>query len=219
MLVNILVPTLNGREANAATFMQSLGDVSDVDVTAIVELADDDAAKAWAEQGANVRFADGRSFACKINAGFRGTAALWILMVGDDVRFHDGWLDALMAKADETDADVIGTNDLGTGVSDWFSPHPLINREYVDEQGASWDGPGIVCHEGYRHNYVDNEILAVAQQRGAWAMAWDAVIEHMHPAFGKGDDDRIYRLGQSFLDDDAARWRQRSQAHAGWGAA
>lgn len=213
MLVNILVPTLNGRETNAATFMRSLGVVPDADVTAVVELCDDEAAKAWAAEGANVRFADGRSFAVKINAGFRGTAAPWILMVGDDVRFHDGWLDALMAKAEETGADVIGTNDLGTGCTNWFSPHPFINRDYVNVEGASWDGPGIVCHEGYRHNYVDNEILRVAQSRGAWAMAWDAVIEHLHPCYGKGDDDRIYRLGQSFIEHDSELWRQRNRAH------
>ncbi len=213
MLVNIVVPTMNGRD-NAATFMGSLAGEARVDVTTVVERHDGDAAVAWAKAGATVRFASGPSFAHKVNVGFWAGTAPWILMVGDDVRFHDGWLDAFLDIADGG-AEVIGTNDLGSAVSDAFSPHLFIARDYILAEGASWDGPGIVCHEGYRHGYVDNEIIAVAFQRGTWAMSWGSVIEHLHPFYGKGADDPIYRLGQSFVDADAAVWQARKRQFAG----
>ena len=67
----------------------------------------------------------------------------------------------------------------------------------------------VVCHEGYRHNYVDAEICRVAVQRGTYWTARDANVEHLHPAFGTAEDDPTYRLGQSSVDADAATWRAR----------
>jgi hypothetical protein len=46
--------------------------------------------------------------------------------------------------------------------------------------GASWDGPGIVCHEGYRHWFVDDEITVAAQLRGVFQAALGSHVEHLH---------------------------------------
>jgi hypothetical protein len=66
-----------------------------------------------------------------------------------------------------------------------------------------------VAHEGYRHWYVDDEIVFAAKQHGVWAMAPLSVVEHLHPMVGKGADDEVYRLGQSHADADGATFEAR----------
>jgi len=151
------------------------------------------------------------SFAEKINRGFEISAEPWMLLVGDDVQFHKGWLDQAMATAAETNAQVVGTNDLGNPavIAGAHATHMLIRRLYVEELGASLDGPGIVCHEGYRHWYVDNEIVELARKRGVWAPCLTAHIEHLHPLFGKGQVDEVYQIGQQAAEADKALWMSR----------
>jgi hypothetical protein len=110
---------------------------------------------------------------------------------------------------------VVGTNDLGNPrvLAGEHATHLLIRRSYVDEQGASWDGPGVVAHEGYRHWYVDDEIVTSAKQRGVWQMALGSVVEHFHPLFGKAEQDDVYRLGQSFAQTDRATFLERSEKY------
>jgi hypothetical protein len=85
----------------------------------------------------------------------------------------------------------------------------LIRRSYIDEVGASWDGPGIVCHE-YGHQFVDDEIVAAARQRGVWQMALGSIVEHLHPYWNKADDDDIYRKGRETMDADRATFEARA---------
>jgi hypothetical protein len=79
----------------------------------------------------------------------------------------------------------------------------------VDEQGASWDGPGVVAHEGYGHWFVDDEIVTVAKQRGVWVAALASKVEHLNPLWGKGEMDPIYERGQATADADRALWQER----------
>lgn len=151
------------------------------------------------------------SFAEKVNRGYEISEETWLLLVGDDVQFHRGWLDQAMATAAETNAQVVGTNDLGNPavIAGAHATHMMIRRLYIDKLGASLDGPGIVCHEGYRHWYVDNEIVELARARGVWAPCLTAHIEHMHPLFGKGPVDETYRIGQEAAEADKALWLSR----------
>lgn len=211
----VIVPVLR-RPQNAAPFMASLrASTGLAAVYAVANSDDHETAKAWEEAGATVLYADGISFAAKVNEGYRSTSEPWMLVVGDDVRFHPGWLDHAQATADERHH-VIGTNDLGNPrvVRGEHATHILIRRGYVDEIGASWDGPGSVCHEGYRHWYVDDEIVTAARQRGAFAFAPGSIVEHLHPAWGKGKQDEVYELGQAAQGDDRALFEKRLTAHA-----
>ena len=83
----------------------------------------------------------------------------------------------------------------------------------MDEQGASWDGPKVVAHEGYRHWFVDDEIVAAARQRGAWAMALGSRVEHLHPLFGTAPDDEVYELGRSHAEADGSLFRSRLEEY------
>lgn len=151
------------------------------------------------------------SFGEKVNWGFEISKEPWLFLVGDDVHFHRGWLDQALEVARTTGKHVIGTNDLGNPavLAGEHATHMLISRDYIEHQGASWDGPGVVCHEGYRHWFVDNEIVMAAKQRRAWAPCLASHVEHMHPYFRKGKVDDVYRIGEAAAGLDQVLWQAR----------
>src|SRR6266496_1737414 len=112
-------------------------------------------------------------------------------------------------------ADVIGLNDMRNPrvISGEHATHMLVRRAYVDEQGASWDGPGTVAHEGFRHNFIDDELVAVAKQRGAWVMAFHSKVEHLHPLWGLAADDETYALGREHVEADRSLFEKRLAEH------
>lgn len=225
-LVDVIVPVL-ARPHRAQPFLDSLWSTIDPDQVGLLVVADDtDTATVAAWSGrAPVLLYPSRSgvgsFPRKVNYGygaFRGGAyrADWVLLVGDDVRFHPGWLDAALDRAAETGAQVVGTNDLGAPrvLAGEHTTHPLIARRYIEACGASWDGPGVVCHEGFRHSYVDDEVVLAAKQRDVWTFAANAIIEHLHPAFGKGETDGTYEIGAASMAGDQVLFEQRRAKYA-----
>lgn len=215
--VDIVVPVLD-RPHRAAPFVDSLArsvQIRRVAVLAVVSAADPVSAEAWERAGADVLVCyEPGTYSRKVNLAYRelerlGSPAPWTLYLGDDVRFHAGWLDHALAVAHSTGAAVVATNDWGLEPDAQSCVHPLISRAYVRDAGASWDGPGVVAHEGYRHYYVDAEWCALARWRGAWAAAPDAVIEHLHHLFRKAPVDRVYELATSYLAADRALFEER----------
>ena len=215
--VAVIVPVLD-RPQHAAPFMASLrASTGLARVYAVCQGDDQDTAAAWLDAGAEVlESGEQTSFAAKANLGYAKTSEPWVLLVGSDVHFYPGWLDQALAAAAPGPFDVVGTNDCGNPrvIAGDHATHMLIRRAYIDEQGASWDGPGVVCHEGYRHNFVDDEIVTAAKQRGVWAMALGSKIEHLHPYFGKGEMDDVYRLGEQHAEEDKALFAKRLAEHA-----
>ena len=213
----VIVPVMR-RPQNAAPFMASLNATTDLaDVYAVCDAADRETEDAWAAAGANILDSgtEAGTFAEKVNVGYRNTEQPWLFLVGDDVQFKPGWLDHAQQAARDG-FDVVGTNDLHNPrvVAGEHATHMLIRRSYVDEQGASWDGPKVVAHEGYRHWSVDNEIVTAAKQRETWVFAAQSHVEHLHPLWGLAEDDNTYRLGQSYAERDAALFQERLAANA-----
>jgi hypothetical protein len=221
-----------GRPEHAEPFMASLRASTGLATAyAICDRADEDAIAAWKQAGAYVLDLDNHlsvatgkpfldrgqpgTFAEKVNIGYRYSDEPWLFLVGSDVRFHPSWLDHAQAVAGDR-YHVVGTNDFGNPrvLAGEHATHLLVRRAYVDEHGASWDGPGVVAHEGYAHWFVDDEIVAAAKQRGVWAMALASVVEHLHPAWGKAQMDEVYELGASHAAKDRRRFEQRLAEHA-----
>lgn len=212
----VIVPVLD-RPYNAQPFMESLRASTGIaSVTAIAEMDDLETVAAWEAAGAEVITGPSHTFAEKVNVGYDMTDEPWIFIVGDDVRFHPGWLDHAQHIASTSEAKVIGTNDLGNPrvMRGEHATHLLIARDYIDSTGASWDGPETVCHEGYHHWFVDDEIVTAAKLRGVWAMALGSKVEHLHPIWGKAETDKTYELGKVHNHEDGKLFRARAKKHA-----
>jgi glycosyltransferase involved in cell wall biosynthesis len=212
--VAVLVPVV-GRPHNAAPFMESFyasgAQSQGAVVYAICEHDDPESQRAWEAAGAKVLAKHfWRTFAEKINFGYKITKQDWIYMVGDDVRFHPGWLEAALSIPGGPK--VVGTRDAEAPEPNGKAGHLLIERDYIDRYGASWDGPGVVCHT-YSHYYVDDEILSAAYRRGVYAYCSDSFVEHLHPNNGKAPQDAIYWRGWNKARDDWIEWLNRRAMH------
>lgn len=215
--VAVIVPAM--RPECAAPFMQSLrASTGLAAVYAVCHYQDDVLAETWRAAGAEHVITTGveTTFAAKANAGYAFTSEPWLFLVGEDVRFHPGWLDHAQATAAHQQAAVVGTNDLATErvVDGRHATHLLISRAYAAEVGASWDGPGTIAHDGYRHWFVDDEIVTAAKSRGVWAMALASVVEHLHPIAGTAPDDDVYAAGRAHATEDQALFLARLKEHA-----
>lgn len=164
-------------------------------------------------------------YARKINHGYRASDRPCLFTGADDIVFDLGWYDAARALLDVPEpavqvlgggatitgpfnmltshVGVVGTNDqcnARTFVPDLpeypHSTHSLIGRWYAD-QGASWDGPNVIYHEGYEHEYCDDELVATARLRGSYAHALDSIVRHLHPNTALAPDDETYQRGRS----------------------
>lgn len=215
--VAVVVPVLR-RPQNAAPFMRSLrASTGLATVYAVADRDDAETGAAWAAAGAKVLLVDFDhlgTFPEKVNVGYAGTTEPWLFLAGDDVQFHPGWLDWAQHTAGDR-FHVVGTNDLGNPrvLAGEHATHLLVRRKYVAGMGASWDGPGVVAHEGYRHWAVDDEIVTTAKARGVWTPCLDAVVEHLHPYLNKGEMDEVYKLGEANAQADVALFRSRVQEY------
>jgi hypothetical protein len=217
----VLVPVLH-RPQNAEPFMTSLRASTGLcDVVAIADEDDSLTIGAWLEQGAIVLKGPEHTFAEKVNRAYRETAewpvkSPWVFITGDDVQFHPGWLDHAQWVADQSECAVIGTNDLGNPrvIDGKHGTHLLIRRDYIDREGASWDGPGVLAHTGYRHWCVDDEIVTAAKQRALWMAAPGSHVEHLHPYWDKGAMDSTYQEGERHNKHDVALFKKRLEANA-----
>ena len=209
--IAIVVPTM--RPHHAARFMASLRSVEHGNRFVVYAVCHENGcADAWSVAGAAVVASEHVDMPHKVNTGYRATQGEpWVLFTGEDVTFHDGWDTAALATAEATSASVVGTNDLGNPrtMAGEHATHMLFRRTYIDTHGGSFDNPGAIMHEGYRHWFADDEIVLAAKQRNAWAPCLDSVVEHLHPGFGKGQHDDVYSQGSRSEQADRAQfdWR------------
>jgi hypothetical protein len=153
-------------------------------------------------------------YARKMNHGYhlaREHGFDWAFLGADDLVFHPGWLDACIREHERADACVVGTNDMGNArvISGRHSTHTLVHRDYLD--CGTIDDDDLILHEGYWHNYVDDEFVQTAMARDTYAHAADAYVEHLHPNWKKAQDDATYRRGMEHFDDDRRLYEQRQR--------
>lgn len=119
----------------------------------------------------------------KINAGIAATTEPLIFTGAIDLKFHAGWLEAAEAKMSDT-VKVVGTNDLANPrvMRGLHATHMLVARDYAE--GPQIDGNPGFFHEGYWHEYCDDEAVQVAKYRNVWAFAQDSVVQHLHWSTG-----------------------------------
>ena len=159
------------------------------------------------------------SYAEKVNLAAERSVADWLLPVGDDCTFTDGWFDE--AAAVSAHYDVIGTNDSEPGrvrnphvAVGSHADHFLVRRDYIDDEGASLDGPGTFMPTAYRHWYVDREVVQLARARGVFGFAENCRVIHHHPGYD-GDEaareaDPVYMTAVEHQAGDEKTWLTRA---------
>jgi hypothetical protein len=134
----------------------------------------------------------------KANAGAKASNALsggeFVMIGGDDVRFHDGWADCALDAFRDPRLMVVAPNDMSPNAGN-NATFPIVRRSYIEDPGASWDGPGTLYHDGYVHNFSDTELWTLALKRMVGRYIPECRVEHMHPAWGKAEVDETYRSG------------------------
>src|SRR5688572_1079298 len=220
-MIDIFLPVL-GRPQNAQRVVDSIHASTSVDYSIwfICSLGDTEQIEAaWATDAHRVLiedFGEEHQYPRKMNRAFALSQEPFCLLGADDVIFSEGWDLEALKVAQETGAGVIGTNDRCNAqvMRGEFSTHPLVRRRYVTDEGGSADGPGVLIHEGYDHNYCDRELCHLAQSREQWAYAPKAEVIHNHPMRGKAPSDATYEKGRKTMMADLHYFFERS---ALWG--
>jgi hypothetical protein len=196
----VLVPVLR-RPHRVAPLVESLNGQKALFICSPDDHAEQEAVRAV---GADLIVLDRQpapgDYARKIQAGFDATTEPLVFLAADDLKFHPGWLEAAIAKL-AAGIGVVGTNDLGSQrvMAGEHSTHSLVTREYVNRFGVI-DQPGQVLHEGYPHEFVDDELVQTAMSRNAWAFAFDSHVEHLHPNWGKAPSDDLYAMQRKRME-------------------
>ena len=150
------------------------------------------------------------NYAKKINRAVAATTEPLVFLGADDLRFHPGWFEAAKARL-TPGIGVVGTNDLLSKrvMAGEHSTHSLVTRAYVAQ--GTIDDPTKLLHEGYPHEFVDDEFIETAVHRRAFVHAADSVVEHLHPFGGKAPTDALYaKAGRRLLVGRIRyRWRRR----------
>lgn len=218
----VLVPALR-RVHHLEPMLRTLVDTTPVDLRAIIVASAGDTAVA--EETARLRSlfgpvvealeiqslkANRGDYARKVNAAARIADADYLFTGADDLRFHAGWWSAAVAPMADPVIAVVGTNDLGSPrvLAGEHSTHSLVRSSYVTERGTI-DERGKVLHEGYWHEYVDDELIGTAKARGVYAHAAGAVVEHLHPNWDKAPTDDLYRLQMLRMEHSRGRFVRR----------
>jgi len=222
-MIAVQIPVLN-RPHNAARLLDSLYAASEGGVWPVFICSPGDEAQYRACQETEatilvVPFEAGPGdFARKHNLCFRTFDEFdFVLLAADDLEFEPGWDTKALAVAERTHAGVIGTDDDANPLvkRGKHATHPLVRRSYIEQVGGTWhDGPGVVYHEGYDHQYVDTELVQAAMERGEWAFAHGSVVRHLHPMYPKRGSKRTqmddtYRKALAEGSADARLYRER----------
>jgi hypothetical protein len=130
-------------------------------------------------------------YARKINRGVFATTHSLIFLGASDLAFYPNWFEHAIEHL-HPGIGVVGTNDLGNArvIAGTHSTHSLVTREYAAL--GTIDAREKLLHEGYHHEFVDDEFIETARFRQAFEMAPESIVEHLHPNWGKATTDPLY---------------------------
>lgn len=211
-MLDIIVPVL-GRPANAQPLVDSIRSNTTVEHTIIFVVSYDDREEQQAVVDTGVpdyvvaSWPPGPGDAAKKwNLGYEQTENPFVFTAADDITFTPGWDTEALKVAQRTGAGMVGTNDDANPLvkRGRHSTHSLFSRAYIDSVGGTFfDGPGVVYHEGYDHQWIDTESVKAAMDRRQWAFAHQSLVVHHHPIYDRSvkmDDTYTKALGDARHD-------------------
>lgn len=198
----ILVPVLH-RPHRVEPLLASIRTTTpDARVLFLCDHDDEPEIQAVDDAGAELVTLEKANYARKINEGVRLTEESHLLFGADDIEFHPGWYEHASHWI-EQGFGVVSTNDVDGNdrvARGELAVHPLVARWYAESETI--DGSPGPLHEGYPHEFIDREFSEVARARKAFVYEPQAVVEHLHPfwgkswAWGKDETERLFRLYQ-----------------------
>jgi len=148
-----------------------------------------------------------RSFAGAINTAVRLLDNEYFMGSNDDLVFHPNWLPPLLELSKTYG--LVGINDMGNHpMGEKNAAFWLVNRRYQPKAVPGYP-EDLVCEE-YFHNFTDTEISLVAQAYGEYYYCRESIVEHMHPAWGKGEHDETYAKQDNTWTHDENIFYERS---------
>lgn len=206
----VLVPVLGRPDAVKKTIDAFLASGSERDASLLFIASDTDGPEIDALEKADARYVptSKRSWACKINVGLLASVEPWLLCAADDVTLLPRWTTRVRTLLE--DGCVFGSYDgfnPRTASGD-LATHPLVSRSYAEKHGTI-EKKNVIAHEGYHHNYVDEEITLTARARGLLRFSPEPLLLHNHWGLDPGRMDETYALGHRFLDTDKALFEAR----------
>lgn len=208
-MIALLIPVL-GRPQNAQPLVDSIhaNTRTEHNIVFLASRGDDDQIEACRRTNAITVLVEGGDceYARKINEGctidYWGTPPEWVFLGADDLDFHDGWDLEAIAEHERTGKPVIGTNDCAnpTVMAGRHSTHTLVHRSYIER--GSIDDAAKLLHDGYSHNWVDNEFIDTARFRDAFSFAAESHVAHRHPIWHTAPDDDVYAKGRAGFHKD-----------------
>ena len=211
----LIIPMLT-RPHRVEPLVESIRKATTVDHTILFMCTegDDEVIEAVAEQP-DVRFDvippnERGDYAIKINHGFRVTTEPILFLGADDLEFHRGWFEAARKHFGRSGIGVVGTQDKANHRvrQGRHATHSLVARGYVNRYGTI-DEDHKVLHEGYLHEFVDDEFVETAKARRAFAFEHRSVVEHLHPSVGKAQWDPMYQAQKNRMTADRQLFQQR----------
>jgi glycosyltransferase involved in cell wall biosynthesis len=205
--VAIVVPVL-GRPHRVQPLLQSITAATPEPHTVLFVADTDDRStlQAIKHAGAHALTVAGhRSYATKINTGVAMTRDPLVFLAADDLDFQPGWLPAASRYLSDL-IGVVGVNDL-LPRDRHHATHFLMARWYAEQ--PTIDGGRGPLHEGYGHWFVDDELIATARVRNAYAYAPRSHVKHLHPVAGTAPDDATYQRGRRMARRDRRHFEGR----------
>ena len=157
------------------------------------------------QAGGEILFLLKANYATKINSGVERTDEPYIFIGADDLIPGQGWFEYALSYMHDG-IEVVGVNDM-IQRGRHHSTHFLVTRRYAELPTITGER-GPLC-EIYDHSCVDDELIATAMHRNAYAYAPDSHVIHLHPDNGTAVIDDTYRKGRSKLGDDRRIWKSR----------
>jgi glycosyltransferase involved in cell wall biosynthesis len=151
-----------------------------------------------------------RNYAGAFNTAYLKTSENFFFIGSDDLDFKPGWLEIALKKMVDP-IKVVGTNDLHNPsvLRGMHATHMLIDRDYIKERSGTFDSEDLVLSESYIHNQPDREFVEIAKLRGVFVPCLEAVVEHLHWAYGLSPKDGTYAMQDGTSNHDRRLYHRR----------
>lgn len=133
-----------------------------------------------------------------------------IAIVGSDdlLPVVEGYDQIIKKHMVEAFPDLDGVLMLHDGTFDNLCTTPCIGRKWFDRFG--WINNPI-----YKSLFADNDLTETATRLNKLHKVNDIILQHNHPAHGRGNWDELYKHNQSYWDEDQQIFNKRKEENFG----